>query len=354
VSSYYVDPSIDADSGAGTIGDPYGDLQYALDNITGSNAGNVINIKAGTAEVLTGTLDFSTYGTPSFNNNPVTFAGYTSAEHDGGIGEIDGNGLYSIYNEASGEGVLFRDLTIGNCGANPVATIDRFLGFYNCKIHGTSGNAVVGGSDGVYFDSCWFDDVAGYAASAVGVLLTNCLFTDGTTNVFGSTAILEEVSGIVRCCFEWGTAAAAVSSLATRTTVEACSFLTTNASAVAVDFRAIRAGNVNGNLMDGGAYMFDVGNSEKMSGVYRNNSGNVATGVYSGTPDDADSTFVNNEVLASSPFAKTGSISAFADRLTYFAPVDTGDVLSHDGGLARGAVQPASSGGGSTVLVIED
>ena len=61
ITNYYVDPSINANSGTGTIGDPFGDLQYALDTVTrDSTNGDQFNIKAGTAEVLTGTLDFST------------------------------------------------------------------------------------------------------------------------------------------------------------------------------------------------------------------------------------------------------------------------------------------------------
>lgn len=79
ITEYYIDPAIDANSGTGTIGDPFGDLQYALDTVTrdGTN-GDRFNVKAGTAEVLTAALSLATYGTPT-EAAPLVIQGYTSA-----------------------------------------------------------------------------------------------------------------------------------------------------------------------------------------------------------------------------------------------------------------------------------
>ena len=98
-SETYVDPSIAANSGTGTIGDPYGDLQYALDTMTrDSTNGDRINIKSGTAEVLTGTISLASYGPPRFDYYLV-LEGYDSVAGDGGIGAIDGNaGNFTIFN----------------------------------------------------------------------------------------------------------------------------------------------------------------------------------------------------------------------------------------------------------------
>ena len=86
---YYVDPAIDADSGAGTVGDPYGDLQHCLDTITrDTGQGDRICVKAGTDEVLAASLTLATYGSPS-PYVPLIIQGYTSAAQDGGIGVID-------------------------------------------------------------------------------------------------------------------------------------------------------------------------------------------------------------------------------------------------------------------------
>ena len=58
LTQYYVDPAINANSGTGTIGDPYGDLQYALNTLTRDPTdGDQINVKATTLVELRGILD---------------------------------------------------------------------------------------------------------------------------------------------------------------------------------------------------------------------------------------------------------------------------------------------------------
>ena len=52
ITEVYVDPSIAADSGAGTVGDPYGDLEYAIEQTTfDTTNGTRVNIKIGRAHV---------------------------------------------------------------------------------------------------------------------------------------------------------------------------------------------------------------------------------------------------------------------------------------------------------------
>lgn len=67
LTEVYVDPSIAGDSGAGTVGDPYGDLEYALEQVTrDATNGDRFNIKAGTDEILEFALDVIVdYGTPT-------------------------------------------------------------------------------------------------------------------------------------------------------------------------------------------------------------------------------------------------------------------------------------------------
>jgi len=110
---YYVDPAINANSGTGTLGDPFGDLQYALDTITRSTTiGDQINIKAGTSEFPTGSLSLATYGSPT----RLILAGYTSAANDGGRGEIDfGGSNTNIWTALYTNVALFR-LKICNNG----------------------------------------------------------------------------------------------------------------------------------------------------------------------------------------------------------------------------------------------
>jgi hypothetical protein len=132
----YVDPAIAGNSGTGTIGDPYGDLQYALNTkVRDSTNGDRFNVKAGTAEVLAATLSFATYGTPTAAA-PCIIQGYTSAANDGGIGEISGDATYKIM-------VLLQycsiiDMKMGNCGSAQIISDGGDCSYVNCEFHTTT------------------------------------------------------------------------------------------------------------------------------------------------------------------------------------------------------------------------
>jgi hypothetical protein len=92
ITQVYVNPAIAGNSGTGTIGDPYGDLQYALDTqARDATNGDQFNIKAGTAEVLAAPLSLATYGTPT-DAAPLIIRGCSATANDGGFGEIDCDG----------------------------------------------------------------------------------------------------------------------------------------------------------------------------------------------------------------------------------------------------------------------
>lgn len=113
---YYVDPSLNANSGTGTSGDPFGDLQYALNTVTrDATNGDIFHIKAGTAEVLAASLSFTTYGAPTWDI-PVAFQGYTSTAGDGGIGVIDGNGSYAAFSNNL-SGFVIKNIKFQNSGS---------------------------------------------------------------------------------------------------------------------------------------------------------------------------------------------------------------------------------------------
>lgn len=141
-SEYYVDPSINADSGSGTIGDPYGDLQYALNSITrDSTYGDRINIKAGTAEVLTAALSLASYGSPS-SGAQLIFEGYTSVAGDGGIGEINGGGSYACTPVGTAY-FQVKSLKLGNSGSSYVVQLNNYCSVVGCEIHTNSANYAV-------------------------------------------------------------------------------------------------------------------------------------------------------------------------------------------------------------------
>lgn len=147
ITEVYVDPSINANSGTGTIGDAFGDLQYALDTKTrDATNGDRFNIKAGTAEVLTAALSLATYGTPT-PAAPLWIHGYTATAGDGGIGEIDGAGAYGILNfYGVSKGYFFaKDMKMGNCGGNYIVSSydTQPAQLHNCEIYGNNGQSAI-------------------------------------------------------------------------------------------------------------------------------------------------------------------------------------------------------------------
>jgi hypothetical protein len=339
MSSYFVDPSINAASGAGTVGDPYGDLQHALDTVTrDATNGDRFNIKAGTSEILAATLGLGTYGTPTFSAG-LMFSGYTSAEGDGGIGVIDGNATYAVWNFGSVEGIIFDGVNVGNCGSAAVITTDRFCAIRNSKIYGTSGSGLVGSS--LIASNCWFDDIGTIGHSGVAI---DCLFTNGASNSFTTG---HSGSTLVRSCFKLtSTSAGSNATYAINN-----SFYTTG-SGKALSKRSINVQEQSGNLIEGFAtgIAFDNVGTEVCPGWVNNNA------FYGCTTDIAAAEFDDdwvNESLGAGLFDLSGSITSFADRLVYFNPVDQGNVYTAlDGGMVKGAVQPArSAGGGGTSMI---
>jgi hypothetical protein len=179
----YVDPAIAGNSGTGTIGDPYGDIQYAFDTMTrDATNGDQINIKAGTDEVLAAVLTLATYGTPS-TTAQLILRGYTSAANDGGIGGIDCNAAASLQS-AAWSNVSFIDLHIHNTNSSTTHAVYLFENgsVINCEINNSAG-------DGLRIDryasveNCYIHDCARYgiySASSGGVYIAHNYLANGT------------------------------------------------------------------------------------------------------------------------------------------------------------------------------
>jgi hypothetical protein len=181
---YYVDPSIAGDSGAGTVGDPYGDLEYCLEQITrNATNGDQINIKAGTSELLEFALDIAgDYGTPT-GAAPIIFRGYTSAANDGGIGVIDGQASVSVYSDTSLNYVLFVDLRLRNTGSNHILSVNDLCSVINCELDTTSGIAI-DGDNGLRVVNCYFHDCTG----------TFAVYSSGQKSFFYGNIVLSGVT----------------------------------------------------------------------------------------------------------------------------------------------------------------
>jgi hypothetical protein len=142
VTETYVDPAIASNSGTGTIGDPYGDLQYALDTLTrDATNGDRINIKAGTDEVLAAALSLTTYGTPT-QAAPLIIQGYTSAAGDGGIGGISGAATYGMFAVATLDFITLIDLHMHNSGTADIVALDDNIVVIRCHVNNTTGSGV--------------------------------------------------------------------------------------------------------------------------------------------------------------------------------------------------------------------
>jgi len=173
ITETYVDPSIAGDSGAGTTGDPYGDVQYALDTITrNATDGDRINVKAGTDEILGAALTLATYGTPSVSA-PLIFQGYTTSQGDGGIGGIDGNSTYSMITPTSLDYVGFIDMHLHNSGTSvDIVTLDNGCFVVNCEIDGGNQGANL---DNSLIANCYVHNCDNTGIDCNGMVLNNYL-----------------------------------------------------------------------------------------------------------------------------------------------------------------------------------
>ena len=138
LTQLYVDPSIAGDSGTGTIGDPYGDLEYCLAQATvDSTNGSQINIKAGTPEVLSAPLNLTAHFGAGAESAPIVLRGYTATANDGGMGEIDCGG-YTMFAADSYSFLKLIELEIHTFGNNHGISLggaSQGVGLLYCNIH---------------------------------------------------------------------------------------------------------------------------------------------------------------------------------------------------------------------------
>lgn len=146
ITEYYVDPGGGDDTtGDGSIGTPWASLAKALSGAGGGGItrdatnGDRINLKAGTSNVLGAALSTTSYGTPTATA-PLVVQGYTSAAGDGGIGVIDGDGSYAIWNDGAKDFIHLFDLRMTNVGANTAVGLRDYCTIARCQIDTGTGN----------------------------------------------------------------------------------------------------------------------------------------------------------------------------------------------------------------------
>lgn len=339
-SQYYVDPSLGSDTGDGSLATPWGRasgsvVQYALDTITrDSTNGDQINVKSGATDTLGATLSLSSYGTPGVGA-PLILRGYDSAKNDGGRGVISGGGSYQVINNLSSVSLI--DLQLGDVGSNPIVYLGNYCLARSCKFHDSSGTSNYGLRTGIHGVclGCEFTEIEGYGTYSVPTV-QNCYFKQGISNTFNACIYNSgNNSNVSRniMSLDGGSDGITFASNGFGAVVSHNSILSSSGTGSGIK----QSGNTinmtfHSNLIEGfsgtGGYGLDINtggswyqNMCRQNAFYNNSTHHTTLSNIKWMDWD----FEDNETLGASPFAKSGS-DTFANRFTYFAPVDTGNV----------------------------
>lgn len=332
----FVDPDIAGASGAGTVGDPYGDIQHSLDTVTrNTTSGDRILVKAGTDEILAGVLSLATYGTPTFDA-PLIFEGYTSAADDGGIGGINGNdGDFQVHGGATA--VHWLRMHLHNTGTASVVTLGLRTSINSCEVNNCSGSGIVISAGEAIVQANNIHDISGKGidvTAAVPFLIASNYLTNGAKDF--STAIEGQsgaVNGIIsRNIISIDGTSIGISTASGRGTVLFNSILSAGGTGIGIKFDATSKLNssLHSNLVEGFSGTGGIGiqiptGTRQMITYGLNAVFNNAT-QYDVDAADVVDPLGDNETTSISPFAKSGA-DTFANRFVYFAPVDTGNVF---------------------------
>ena len=337
ISDYYVDPSIAANSGTGTIGDPYGDLQYALDQITRDGTdGDRINVKAGTAESLTGSLSLATYGTPSYLA-PLIFQGYTSAQGDGGLGQIDCNANTVITNAGTGIGWYDMDIFDGPA-ASALLIVSQWGAACGVKVSNSDGHGIQCGIDCIV-SGCWIEDVGdathdGIFGNGQEVRASHCYIKQGGARTMRSAIHVDFAANVAHCIaniisLDGSSHGIHVSGSRYPLLISGNSILSSSGTGTGINLtnatNMISLAVIN-NAVEGFSGTGGVGYDLQTStgcGIFASNFSYNNTSHTANLPDSFYEPTTNVATLSGSPFEKNGS-DTFANRFEYFKPADEG------------------------------
>jgi hypothetical protein len=194
LTEVYVDPSIAADSGTGTIGDPYGDLEYAIEQTTfDTTNGTRVNIKAGTDEVLAAKLETAladSVTTPAWVPShlaPCVIQGYGSTAGDGSVGGISGGGSVGMFTDQTADFIILQDLHVHNVGANHAIHVDSDCLIRNVEVSNGTGTTYYGISvDQGLIEGCYVHNWEGYCFRIDAGNINACfVYDDGATPAIG-------------------------------------------------------------------------------------------------------------------------------------------------------------------------
>lgn len=368
-TEYYVDPSVAADGGAGTVGSPWTRLdgnviQYAFDNITrDATNGDRVNVKAGTPHTAT-TVEVSllTYGTPNIGAS-LWLQGYTSTAGDGGRGTVNGsaasNTLFAAgYNYCHVHDLILhnRHASLGSYSSIVRLSLTQDSPYSPFGIAVTQQSLVIGCDiSGVGTGSSHYGITLGNYSTAIGNVI------DMSSNSPSGAGIrMNGNSGLAAFNIILASGSSRGILLDTHfTRAHNNSIYGNGSTGQGIHSTGISDYNQSAwnNLIEGFSGVGGIGlkalSNVNQTSYFCNSLHDNDTDV-SSTADDWMINELVNESLGSSPFVN----AAGGD----FTPVDVGSVLS--GAFAsvgghtllnfRGAVSPVPGGGGGSVIVIED
>lgn len=327
----YVDPSLDASpqTGTGTVGDPYSDLEYAIIQSTfDTTNGTRINVKAGTDEVLSAALNTALADTsvsvawvpgPAA---PLIIQGYTTAAADGGVGGISGGGSVGIITGGTYNGVYFIDMHLHNTGAATVVDLNDDCGVIRCEIDNTTGAGVLLDAWGQISQN-YIHNIGTFGAQVFSGYIAYNYFENGTNQfTYCVTSQAVDTTVIDRNIMKLDGASDGI-------WLQQKMIVTNNSiwsnAGTGQGITMTDSGNynmaVNNNIVEGfsgtGGIGFDLDDATSEFVSFMNNSAYNNATEYN-LPANPMITMADNETLGASPFtsASTGD----------FQPVDTGGV----------------------------
>jgi len=357
MTSYFVDSAGGNDLDSGGIGDPWADINFA---ITQYSPGDALNVRSNNPH----TLDSAPTWTDGTVDAPVIVRGYTTTENDGGHASILPNGFsfvgtganYIAFVDLGFSGTLSgawfnagSDCRILRCsadmsgGASYGFRVSNYGYVAGCSIFGGSGpqDLLTTGAYSYAYGNFLECDGGSSASGLIGMssggkLIKNVIVLSGDT---GAMQAIVELDGFVNAIHSNTFFASAGSAKA--------GVFSPSGSRAATIFDNIFAGF---SLTGGKAINIDAASYDTaiMRNAFWDNDTDISYG--GGLTDD-----YANESIGSNPFAAVGDPTDPADVLTYFAPQNVDNVLTGGTfGQHKGAIAPASGGGGSTLIVVDD
>jgi hypothetical protein len=296
-----------------------------------STNGDRLNVKVGADEVATASINLTIYGSPT-EQAPFILQGYTSAAADLGVAGIDGNnGAYDVLGFGGISYVHVLDIHLHNsqqrgltaahyCTAARLEVNDVGDGAYDginlgssacvtrCNVHDVNDRGIDIASGIVYGNYLKNDGtrdmLCAIRCTGIGVVLNNIISIDGATDGIdvrqGGVAIGNSI-------------------LSSSGTGSGITLGATNSTIA----------SITNNIVEGFSGVGGVGIDPSASGtvlqLYGSNAAYNNTTNYASVGSHVINNTGDNESLSESGFTKSGA-DTFANRFTYFAPVDTGNV----------------------------